>query len=91
MRLVPSRSALRNEGIHSKVDHVNANIQYKYEYEYLISCINYFPLFLRRIVIHDFSALVFQLFLKYIYTGQINDSENCTSETLTDLIALADK
>lgn len=46
-------------------------------------------LFFRRIVIHDFSAPVFQLFLNFVYTGQI--TTEVTLEVLSELIALADR
>lgn len=43
----------------------------------------------RRIVIHDCSVQVFQLFLRFVYTGQIGTE--LPLETLSDLIALADR
>lgn len=44
---------------------------------------------IRRIVVHDCSVTVFQLFLRFIYTGQI--STDVTLDILSDLIALADR
>lgn len=50
---------------------------------------NQFCFFFRRILIHDCSSQVFQLFMRFIYTGQTGS--DVSLEVLTDLIALADR
>ncbi|ESO87118.1 hypothetical protein LOTGIDRAFT_229277 [Lottia gigantea] len=44
----------------------------------------------KKIVVHDTNPELFELFLKYIYTGEL-DSQDITAEQLADMLTLCDR
>ena len=47
-------------------------------------------LFCRKITVHDTNPELFQLFLEYLYSGQLETSEFST-EQLADMMTLCDR